>query len=281
MAKGMSIHVGINTVDPDHYAGWDGALVACEFDANDMAGLAEKQGFEPRTLLTKEATADAITAALEDAASKLATGDILFLSYSGHGGQVPDKNSEEPDRLDETWVCFDRQLVDDELYDLWSRFQPGVRIAVLSDSCHSGSAVRTVRDSLRPEALGGVVDLEVDEAERFMKAMPERYGPKVYEQNQELYDGIQRSVPAGDKAEIGASVLLVSGCQDNQTSADGQRNGLFTQTLLAVLQEGKVRGGYRSMWKKIVGRMPPWQSPNFMTVGRPDRDFERQSPFTV
>lgn len=38
--KGMSLHIGLNSVNPKHYAGWSGDLVACEFDAQDMASLA-------------------------------------------------------------------------------------------------------------------------------------------------------------------------------------------------------------------------------------------------
>ena len=64
------------------------------------------------------------------------------MTYSGHGGQVPDGDDEEADSSDETWVAFDRQIVDDELYELWGKFKPGVRIVVLSDSCHSGSVNR-------------------------------------------------------------------------------------------------------------------------------------------
>jgi hypothetical protein len=38
---------------------------------------------------------------------------------------VNDTNhDEEDDRMDETWVCYDRQLIDDELYDLWAKFKP-------------------------------------------------------------------------------------------------------------------------------------------------------------
>jgi hypothetical protein len=28
--------------------------------------------------------------------------------------------------MDETWVCYDRQLIDDELYELWGKFKAGV-----------------------------------------------------------------------------------------------------------------------------------------------------------
>ena len=60
MARGMSLHIGLNAVDPAHYNGWDGALTACEFDANDMESLAQSRGFETTKLLTGEAMADAI-----------------------------------------------------------------------------------------------------------------------------------------------------------------------------------------------------------------------------
>ena len=40
-AKAVSIHIGLNSVDPKHYAGWSGDLMACEFDANDMAAIAQ------------------------------------------------------------------------------------------------------------------------------------------------------------------------------------------------------------------------------------------------
>ena len=127
-------------MDPGHYQGWSGDLAGCEFDAHDMVAIAESIGFEERTaLLTADATVENVTAALSAAASKLASGDILFLTYSGHGGSLPDKNGDEPDQRDETWVLYDRQFVDDELFSLYVRFKAGVRILVLSDSCHSGT----------------------------------------------------------------------------------------------------------------------------------------------
>jgi len=94
-----------------------------------MAALAKKQGItQSSMLLTKQATVEAVTEAIQNAAKKLAKGDLFFLTYSGHGGQVPDTNGdEEEDRKDETWVLFDRQLVDDDLYQLYSKFKSGVR----------------------------------------------------------------------------------------------------------------------------------------------------------
>jgi metacaspase-1 len=150
MARGKSLHIGLNKVDPTQYAGWDGALTACEFDANDMKAIADSRGFDSNILLTSEATSDAVIAEIERAAEELEPGDMFVVTYSGHGGQVPDKDDgDEPDRSDETWVAFDREIVDDELYALWAKFKPGVRILVLSDSCHSGSVTRRMDDSDR------------------------------------------------------------------------------------------------------------------------------------
>ena len=55
---------------------------------------------------------------------------------------MPDTSGEEVDRQDETWCLWDGQLIDDELYLELSRFAAGVRVLVLSDSCHSGTVTR-------------------------------------------------------------------------------------------------------------------------------------------
>ena len=46
MAQGISVHIGLNRVDPAQYEGWDGQLAACEADAKDMEALAKAQGFK-------------------------------------------------------------------------------------------------------------------------------------------------------------------------------------------------------------------------------------------
>lgn len=270
MAKGISIHIGLNHVDPKHYQGWDGALNACVADARDMLALAKKQRFGGNTLLLNEkATAANVTAALQDSAKKLAKGDILFLSYSGHGGQVRDTNGDETDkgRMDETWVLFDREFVDDELYDLWAKFKPGVRIVVFSDSCHSGTVTREIPKfrSRGPRP----------------RAMPTEIAATVERAHAALYRSIQNSHRGSENAKIGANVLLISGCMDNQTSMDGEKNGAFTGTLKKVWAGGKFKGTYKKLRDKIVSLMPESQTPNYYFVGAVRPTFEGQSPFTI
>ena len=141
-AKALSLHIGLNGVSAAAYSGWDGPLAACEFDANDMAAIAKKKGMKPTVLLTKKATRANALAGIRTAAKALKSGDLFFMTYSGHGGQVPDTNGDEADHQDETWCLYDGQLIDDELYVELSKFAAGVRILVLSDSCHSGTITR-------------------------------------------------------------------------------------------------------------------------------------------
>lgn len=272
-AKGISLHLGLNGVDPIHYGGWDGALSACEFDAKDMTTLAKAQGFAAQTLLTRQATSAAVIGAIQQAAATLESGDIFFLSYSGHGGQMPDTNGDEVDGQDETWVLFDRELVDDELYALWGRFAAGVRIVMLSDSCHSGTMARFMPTFLR--ANGGMVMPPKS------RLMPPEVALRTYRRNKALYDGIQKKAGASQKVRVKATVLLISGCKDNQLSMDGSRNGLFTEKLRKVWNGGKFTGTHKQFRNKISALMPATQSPNYYKVGAPNPAFEAQPPFTI
>jgi metacaspase-1 len=270
MPKGISLHIGLNRVDPKHYQGWNGELNACIADAKDMRALAKKKGFTGNGLLLDgQATAAAVTAAIQDASKKLAKGDMFLLTYSGHGGQVRDTNADEKDndRMDETWVLFDRQLVDDELYTLWGRFKSGVRILVLSDSCHSGTVTRDI-----PVFLGSGPR---------PRAMPRPVGIAVENANRALYRSIQRNHRGSEKTKVNASILLISGCMDNQTSMDGDNNGAFTGTLKKVWNGGKFRGSYRKLRDRIVSLLPATQTPNYYCVGARNSAYEGQKPFTI
>jgi hypothetical protein len=328
-------------------------LAGCENDARDMNTLAEAQGFSNRqVLLSSQATSGNVIAAITAAANELRTGDFFLLTYSGHGSQMRDASGDEPDQFDETWVLYDRQLLDDELYALWGRFQPGVRILVLSDSCHSGSAARDVvfaynafassyydspevgfvldtpmpmpiqaardlvgassplRDSLREvmpavmeqmygRARGSLQSAEIDhhvemvlgqlqgETRSFRAVQPPRTRNLPAENahhdataRRDLYRQVKSTTR--EVQPPSASVLLISGCQDNQLSLDGTRNGLFTQRLLETWNRGAFNGvGYPDLHRQIVAQMPPQQTPNLFWATPQNLEFERQRPFTI
>ena len=281
MARGKSLHIGVNEVDPAHYEGWKGRLLACEADAKDMLGLAGAAGFEGRTLLTAEATRDAVLAAVRQAAKALVAGDIFFLSYSGHGGQIGDLDGDEADRKDETWCLYDGEVLDDELWEAWHGFAEGVRVLVLSDSCHSGTVVRAPLSARElAELRSHLAATAGSDGELRYRFMPEEVAQRTHRAHRAFYRDLTRSLPE-KPSEVLASVKLISGCQDDQFSLDGTSNGLFTGTLKQVWQDGGFEGSYLDLYREIVERMPASQTPNYLTVGRQDRTFDAQRPFSI
>ena len=290
--KALSLHIGLNAVSPAAYGGWSGELAACEFDAKDMAAIAKSQGMKSTVLLTKKATRAQSLAAMQKAAKQLRKGDLFFLTYSGHGGQVPDVTGEETDKQDETWCLYDGQLIDDELYFELSRFAAGVRILVLSDSCHSGTVTRAVPPPPdRTRVIGR------------SKMMPPAVAIRTYREHQAFYNKLQHDVakaagkgvvdPDSALAQLAvsprltaiakdckAAVILISGCQDNQTSMDGDHNGAFTEQVLTAWNHGNFRGNYAKFHAAVKAGLPSDQTPNLFTLGAAAR-FLRQQPFSV
>jgi hypothetical protein len=312
--RGMSLHIGLNNVNPSAYPFPVPVLRGCLNDANDMASLAQGNGFTnpaPQMLVEAAATSQAVTAAIGAAAATLQSGDILFITYSGHGSQVVDVTGDETDRLDETWVLWDRQLLDDELRALWAQFRAGVRIFLLSDSCHSGTVARALAVTLTPGTASQLaLDLEEYTRENLAALIPggaedsdapQNIAQQVVSKLTSSARDVPRLIPeelanyavslhrreyvaikqrASRAAEPQCSVLLISGCQDDQTSADGQRNGLFTQRLKEVFAEGNVQN-YVDLHSRIVRRMPARQRPNYFWATTPNPAFEAQPPLTI
>ena len=291
--KALSLHIGLNAVSPAAYGGWSGELAACEFDAKDMAAIAKSQGMKSTVLLTKQGTRAKMLTAMRKAAKQLKKGDLFFLTYSGHGGQVPDVTGEEIDKQDETWCLYDGQLIDDELYFELSGFAAGVRILVLSDSCHSGTVTRAVPPPLDGTKVAGR-----------SKMMPPAVAMRTYREHQAFYNKLQHDVAkAAGKAstadpdtvlsqlavstrltaiakKFNAAAILISGCQDNQTSMDGEHNGAFTEQVLKAWNHGSYRGNYAKFHAAVKAGLPASQSPNLFTLGAAAR-FLRQQPFSV
>ena len=141
-SRGMSVHVGVDKVDPAHY-GADFALSSCVNDAHKMREIAESIGYEAVTYENENATVSNFTAFMRSAISNLIDGDSLLVTFSGHGSQLPNNSPDsEDDNLDETLCFYDRMFVDDEFYALLGQFREGVRVHGVFDSCHSGTIAK-------------------------------------------------------------------------------------------------------------------------------------------
>lgn len=181
---GLAICVGLNVVDhANYYKGWTILdLGGCVNDAEFMSHLAHEHGYLVRKILRNEATTRNVKSWIERAAAGLVEGDILLVSFAGHGGQMRDENGDErnEDGKDETWCLFDRQIVDDELAFLWSKFRRGVRIIVVSDSCNSGSVFRFAQMQQSLSAIEGEVKVQAV----FAKEFNDEVGKKILTEEQ-------------------------------------------------------------------------------------------------
>lgn len=270
MAKGISLHIGINRVDPVNYrlapthegwecvvvndqgalvrfpssfhVAWEGPLTSCEKDAEDMFELARSQKFRAKILRTEKATAKNVETAIRRAARQLSAGDTFFLSYAGHGSQVEDLTDDEWDGADETWCLYDRMFLDDEQRALYAEFAKGVNIVVLSDSCHSGSATRSSNYDKTKEPTS--------HRHRGQRSMGERTAMAIYEGNKKLYDQIQRDLP-NPAPKLKASRLLLAACQDHEHANGDDENGVFTRALKTVWSNGDFQGSYSELARAI------------------------------
>jgi hypothetical protein len=281
MTKAISINIGLNNVDPNAYNGWDGSLSGCVNDALAMQKIADSLGYVSTLILNEEATADRIISEIGQAAWNLEENGILLLTYSGHGGQITDVNGDEADGKDETWVLYDRQLIDDELYNLWNQFSSGARLVVLSDSCHSGTVSRNREYLSVAQSDAFARHYRTRSGPPRFRDIPPDIGAYNYQHNQALYNALQFASGSRTRSMMDACVLLISGCQDNQLSNDGDTNGLFTGTLLNVWQNGGFSGNYMTFHQAILDQMPSTQTPNYYLVGASNPGFEAQTPFTV
>ncbi|WP_371168122.1 caspase family protein [Aliiroseovarius sp. 2305UL8-7] len=288
-AKGLSLHVGVNTVDPAHYDGWDGKLAACEADAHAMQALAEAEGFVPKTLLTKDASRQNVIDEIERAAQSLVPGDMFLFTVSAHGGRVPDFNQDEDhdddsQRMDETLCLYDFQIADDELYMLWASFREGVRILTVPDTCHSGSMVRMGPGN--PTELFGRPVAPVAS----VRAMPLNVESRVWRANEGAYRAASNSYSALKESvmtapltsPIQASVLNLGACKDTQFAMDGDKNGAFTGALLKVWDSGRFSGGYLDFRHAIDAEINSEdQTPQLFDALIREPDFSSDRPFTI
>lgn len=304
--KAIALCVGLNGVDKDHYAGWPGTLFGCESDAADMAHIAEKSGFQTTKLLTANATRDAVLKQIRDAAATLKSGGIFMITYSGHGDEIPDPQAPPDDGgMDQTWCLYDGELLDKELYAEWAKFPAGVRILVISDSCHSqGIAKMVPRDyvtdlQLRAAPHGGIeseaVHRLMDASGRFnavttrdrapirVKALPPETSIATYQKEKERYDGIVRSVDR-PTAPIAPWVMSITACKNDQLAGDGASNGIFTGALKKVWDGGAFQGDYIAFHHAVAAaalEARPWQEAQRRMIDQQNQPYWSQRPFTA
>lgn len=225
--------------------------------------LSEKFGFDTKNidLITdNDCTKANLLARLKKLVTGVKPGDTVFFHYSGHGSQVMSNdwtNSDEADGRDEILCPVDLDwndpLRDHELGAYFKLLPAGVKILVVLDCCHSGTGLR---NSLRK--LGGKD--ENDFRNRFLPPPPSNVltNPKV-----KLDRDLNFIIPDGksiQKQKRGFAVtavkqgeaVLISGCRENQTSADAWINGRYHGALSYYLIEALAAGNFNMTYIDLI-----------------------------
>jgi len=204
MAK-KSLLIGIN------YIGTPNKLRGCHNDIKNVKEYLLTAGFSEAymsVLLDSPGhtypTKKNIIMAMKNLVSDAKVGDFLYIHYSGHGSSTRDWNGDEVDGKDELICSLDGFIVDDELFQVLIADLPeGVKLRVVFDCCHSGSAL--------------------DLCYRYM------HGNKLFLETKER--------------EANKDVILLSGCKDAETSADAyiekDYTGALTWAYLKSLKFGR------------------------------------------
>lgn len=247
--------IGIN-----NYPGTHMDLQGCVNDAEDWASVLSARAYKTTTLLDDKATKAAMVDAMSKLIGSAAKGDSLIITYSGHGTYQPDENGDEADGLDEALCPYDLQtggsaLTDDEIHALFATRKGGVRLLLISDSCHSGTVTRAAK-----------AEKDADTRPRFMPMgnwLPASKMPK----NLAGKPALTMLAPSGSSPLLGAlgrqlGDLLLAGCKEgpNNYSYDakinGRYNGAFTYYALKTLKALKPEATYADWYKAMLKHLP-------------------------
>ncbi len=241
--KRRGLCIGIND-----YPGTDMDLQGCVNDAKDWAAVLEGRGFEVRQLLDKQATKAGLVAGLRRLIGDARAGDVVVVTFSGHGTYAPDaKGGDEADGYDEGLCPHDVKtagpLIDDEIHALFAACPAGAHLVLISDSCHSGTVTRDAGDGLRDPQLP---------VPRFMPIANWRgAAPEDFDARRVRGRVLKKALRAGE------ADLLLAGCEEGpkhfsyDTQFDGRPVGAFSY--FARQQLAKLPAGATyEQWMKAV-----------------------------
>ena len=212
-------------------------LQGCINDINNMRNFLQNSlGYTRFITLTDDTpskpTRKNILAAFNILLGSLKSGDEAFILYSGHGSRVADYNRDEVSGADSVIVPIDFQIsgfISDDLIriNVAQRVKKGVKMYVVLDACHSGTAC-----DLR---------YKVDDSSTYTTpSLPTMHIPSEWTRIQTTYEFKNYKETLGE-------VYSISGCQDEQTSEDAYIeseqtfNGALTHILLSILKSSDLK----------------------------------------
>ena len=274
--KIYSLNIGVSHVDVNHYGNALIPLPCCTSDAKYMNGFAKLFGYDQSILLTNEnATVASVKNKIIEFSKIAQKGDLVIITYSGHGAEAPDMNGDEPINIgvDQTWCLYDRQIIDDEFRHLWKKFNGGVNILLILDSCHSGTAYKAIEQYNKK-------DVSIDYLKK-VKSVKSNEAFKIFIRNKDLYQPICRH-PLVKEDEINCYVTGISACQDEEEALAGTFVSFFTRLLVNTLATKHHEiSNYDDFVERIAVQSMALENitPNISHFGKPTDFFARNKPF--
>lgn len=228
-----------------------GDLLGAEGDALLMRSvLMERWGMleeNSLTLLSLEATKEAIRDATIWLAEQAGPDDLAVFYFAGHGAQVYDLDGDEPDGLDETLAPTDVQRfssindIRDDEFRAWLA-EVDADVVVILDSCHSGTATRG--SEMRTRSLEREIPPEDGEEPEVVR---QAYDPET------MADG------TGHVTEIAAAAPNQSALEGPFPTDSGdaiEQRGAFTyflvQELLSAAEDDTYEGVVASVAERLL-----------------------------
>jgi hypothetical protein len=236
-----AVLIGIN------YVHTHSELAGCVNDCENLkALLKEKYGFVDTEIhilcdsgkdahKTNSPTYKKILAEIDWLVADAKAGDSLVFTYSGHGSTVPDENDDESDHEDETLCPVDYEksgfLIDDLIKQrLADKVPEGAQLVGVVDACHSGT-IFDLKYSVKPANIKSKYILP--HLGHFGQTYLKMLTDEQQDASNEVYIHKKETATKG-------KVICISGCKDNQTSADtfegGKHTGALTWALLESLK---------------------------------------------
>lgn len=254
--RGYAVVVGVSKPPNASY------LSGVRPDVEDFSRLLQGQGFEVTPLLDGQGTSAAILGQIKSAAQTLRSGDLFVFTFSGHGAQTPNSGDDD-EAKDQLLMTADGHIVDDQLGALWRTFESGVRIVVVTDSCHSGSVVRELQN---PDGSLSVRELEIGRP-RLMSIGLDMPATRS-----------ARDATPGNIEGLRASLIHLAACRDPEVASDIGNNGEFTH---AFMQAWRVENeSYATLFEGIKRRVRG-QTPQMWAYGAYQSFFLHQAPFAI
>lgn len=237
MAK-RALCVGINNYP---IAGMD--LNGCVNDAKNWATVLTKHydfaKSDVRVILDKDATKKQMLGSLDDLLAGAKRADVLVFTNSSHGTYLAEEGGDES-LYDEAMCPYDvkqNPLRDDELRERFANLKTGVRLTVISDSCHSGTVTRAA-PMKTPD----------DRRVRFLNPRKLR--------RPEIPDVRRQARPRETFPQDQMKEVLLSGCRDNQYSYDakiGARySGAMTFCAISAIKKANYQLTYQDLHKATL-----------------------------